>query len=240
MPPWVEREMVAEFLLDVGGAWRWVSGGGELAATGRVPATLREQSATEAAAVVAVVEEDLDAAPPREPSLPVQWVETDEELAVVCERLRLEDAVALDVETTFTRTLCLVQLGTRERIYLLDAMELVDLRPLGDLLGDPGVVKIIHNASFEKGVLRRHGIEIDNIVDTLALSRARYRGQEIEGGHKLGEVCQRELGIELDKTEQTSNWARRPLSRRQLAYAALDVEVLPPLWDRLQVQGRLL
>jgi ATP-dependent Lhr-like helicase len=237
MPAWVEREIVAEFLLDVGGAWRWVSGGGELAAAGRVPQTLRQAPAAELP--VAATVDDLDAAPPREPSLPVQWIGTDAELVVVCERLRLEDAVALDVETTFTRTLCLVQLGTREQIYLLDALELSDLGPLGQLLGDPGVVKIIHNASFEKGVLRRYGIEIANIVDTLKLSRARYARGEIDGGHKLGEVCMRELGIELDKTEQTSNWARRPLSRRQLAYAALDVEVLPPLWDRLQQQARM-
>ncbi|PRQ06619.1 DEAD/DEAH box helicase [Enhygromyxa salina] len=237
MPPWVEREMVAEFLLDVAGAWRWVSGGDELAERERVPAALRRIPAGDAAPVVTV--EDLDAAPPREPSLPVQWVDSDEALAVVCERLRLEEAVALDVETTFSRTLCLVQLGTREQIYVIDALQLTDLEPLGGLLGDPAVVKIIHNASFEKGVLRRHGIEISNIVDTLTLSRQRH-GRDLEGGHKLGEVCRRELGIELDKTEQTSNWARRPLSRRQLAYAALDVEVLPPLWDRLQRQGRLL
>ena len=26
MPPWVEREVVASYLLDVGGAWRWLSG----------------------------------------------------------------------------------------------------------------------------------------------------------------------------------------------------------------------
>jgi ATP-dependent Lhr-like helicase len=236
MPPWVEREMVAEFLLDVGGAWRWVSGSELAQSVARVPETLRSMPAGEVAPVVA---EDLDAAPPRLPSLPVQWIESHAELVVVCERLQLEEAVALDVETTFTRTLCLVQLGTRERIYLLDALELSDLGPLGLLLGDPGVVKIIHNASFEKGVLRRYGIEIANIVDTLTLSRDRHRGRAIEGGHKLGEVCQRELGIELDKSEQTSNWARRPLSRRQLAYAALDVEVLPALWDRLGRQGRL-
>ena len=53
-------------------------------------------------------------------------------------------------------------------------------------------------------------------------------------------VCERELGIELDKTEQTSDWSARPLSKRQMAYAALDVKVLPPLWDRLQMQGWLL
>ena len=243
MPAWIEREMVADFLLDVGGAWRWVSGGSAAARDhGRLPPTLQQMPAAEAIGEVSseaeAPSEDLDAPPPREPSLPVQWIASDAELALVCERLRNEDAVALDVETTFTRTLCLVQLGTREQIYLIDPMELSDLQPLGDLLGDPEVIKIIHNATFEKGVLRRHGIEITNIVDTLKLSRERH-GMAIEGGHKLGEVCRRELGIELDKSEQTSNWARRPLSRRQLAYAALDVEVLPPLWDRLQQQARL-
>lgn len=238
MPPWIEREMVADFLLDVAGAWRWVSGQDEVGALARVPASIRDQQPHEALPAVAV--EDLDAPPPREPSLPVEWIDADEDLAVVCARLAQEDAIALDVETTFSRTLCLVQLGTRERIYLLDALELTALDPLAALMEDPEVIKIIHNASFERSVLRRHGIDIVNIVDTLKLSRQRYAGQEIEGGHKLGEVCQRELGIELDKTEQTSNWARRPLSRRQLAYAALDVEVLPPLWDRLQSQARLL
>jgi hypothetical protein len=213
---------------------------GQLGEVERVPATLRRTPAEQVAPVPPVVIEDLHDPPPREPSLPVQWVDGEAELAVICERLRLEDAIALDVETTFSRTLCLVQLGTREQIYILDALELSDLAPLGKLLGDAGVIKIIHNASFEKGVLRRYGIEIANIVDTLALSRERYSGRVIDGGHKLGEVCQRELGIDLYKTEQTSNWARRPLSRRQLAYAALDVEVLPLLWDRLQTQGRLL
>ncbi len=156
----------------------------------------------------------------------------------MCERLRLEDCVALDVETTlYSRTLCLVQLGTRERTYVIDALELTCLTPLAALLGDPQLVKIIHNASFEKSVLARHQLEIVNIADTLALSRARYG--KIDGGHGLAAVCKRELGIELDKSEQTSDWTRRPLSRRQLAYAALDVEVLPALFDRLQVQAQL-
>lgn len=145
------------------------------------------------------------------------------------------------METTlYSRRLCLVQLGTREEIVIVDALQISDFEPLVALLGHVQVVKVIHNASFEKGVRAVHGVEIRNIADTLELSRAK-RGREIEGGHKLGSVCERELGIALDKSEQVSDWTRRPLSRRQLAYAALDVEVLLGLWDRLpvQVQGRV-
>ena len=45
-------------------------------------------------------------------------------------------------------------------------------------------------------------------------------------------VCERELGISLDKSSQTSNWSRRPLDADQLRYAALDAEVLLVLYDR--------
>ena len=237
MPPWVEREMVADYLLDVDGAWRWVSGV-EQSRFARVPAGFQRAPTSD------IRPErrgpDPNEPPPREPSLPVEFIYSDEELAEVCARLQHEDAVALDVETTIAhQRLCLVQLGTRERIYVVDALEITDFEPLAELLGDLGVIKLIHNASFEKRVLGQHGIEIRNVVDTVKLSRARYPDKRAKGDHTLATVCRRELGIELDKTEQRSDWARRPLSRRQKAYAALDVEVLPLLWDRLQTQGRL-
>ena len=237
MPPWVEREVVADYLLDVGGAWRWLTGAPKPGLQ-RVPAGAQRASEHELTPVA--VAEPLADTPPRVPSLPVRWIDSDLHLRDTCERLRQEDAVALDVETTlYSRRLCLVQLGTREEIFIIDAFQITELEPLAELLGDPQVVKIIHNATFEKGVLAPHGITIRNIADTLELSRAKH-GRDIEGGHKLGVVCERELGIELDKAEQTSDWSVRPLSKRQMAYAALDVEVLPPLWDRLQMQGRLL
>jgi ATP-dependent Lhr-like helicase len=234
MPPWVEREMVAAYLLDVAGAWHWLTG--RTSTLARVPA-----SAHTPALATPDIERKLDddSPPTRTPRLPVLLVRDDAALADVCARLRCEDALALDVETTLgSRTLCLVQLATREHIYILDPLELSSLDPLLRLLADPDVVKVIHNASFERQVLRRQGGQLVNVVDTLALSRARHG--TVEGGHSLAAVCRRELGIELDKREQTSDWMRRPLSDRQLAYAAMDVEVLLPLWDQLEWQGRLL
>jgi ribonuclease D len=46
-------------------------------------------------------------------------------------------------------------------------------------------------------------------------------------------VCERELGMVLDKSSQTSNWSQRPLDADQLKYAALDAEVLLALYERL-------
>ena len=59
-------------------------------------------------------------------------------------------------------------------------------------------------------------------------ARARHRGRHpgADLRHTLREVCRRDLGIEVDKAEQASDWARRPLSAAQVRYAALDVTAL--------------
>lgn len=122
-------------------------------------------------------------------------------------------------------------MASRDAVYLFDALELADLTRLGALVADGGVVKVIQNADFERGVLGRYGIALGNVVDTL--ERSRTLRSRATGGHSLKAVCARELGLELDKTEQMSDWRRRPLTPRQLAYAALDTEVLLELYDVL-------
>ena len=59
----------------------------------------------------------------------------------------------------------------------------------------------------------------------------RIRAEALDG-HTLAKVCERELGASLDKSQQTSDWSRRPLDSEQLQYAALDAEVLLTLHHR--------
>ena len=96
---------------------------------------------------------------------------------------------------------------------------------------------MIHNAPFERRILGEHGITIQNVFDTLKTSRTLF-GKSASGGHGLSAVCKRELGITIDKSEQTSNWAQRPLNESQLSYAAIDAEVLIDLYDTLERQGQ--
>ena len=49
----------------------------------------------------------------------------------------------------------------------------------------------------------------------------------------LRDACATWLGRRLDKSEQCSDWERRPLSRAQVAYAALDAAVLFALHDAM-------
>lgn len=159
------------------------------------------------------------------PALPIVWVRTAEALAELAQRLATAPTVALDVETTLAdQALCLVQLGTPEASYLIDPFTVGDLAPLARVLASPTVEKVIHNAQFERSVLGKLGIGIENVCDTLVLSRER-RGA-LGAGHSLRAVIRRELDLVVDKRCQTSDWARRPLTAAQEEYAALDVELL--------------
>ncbi len=161
----------------------------------------------------------------------VHWIDAPGPLLQACQELAEEPFIGLDVETTLTsQTLCLVQLASPASTFLVDALACRDLGALARLLRSPSVTKVIHNASFEKRILGASGIVIDPVFDTLAASRA-LCGRTVLGGHSLASVCERELGLLLDKSEQTSDWRKRPLSDRQLDYAALDAEVLVHLME---------
>jgi len=231
MPPWVEREVVASYLLDVGGAWRWLSGTTHTGA--RIPAGFRELSVDDQARVDRM-EMRVAAGPLRRDSArEIVWVRTIDELGSAVAELAGEPLIGLDVETTLAnRTLCLIQIATPARTYLIDALEATDLEPLHQVLQNAQTKKLIHNAAFEREVLGRHGFVIDSVIDTLSLSRQKY-GIDAEGGHSLRAVVWREFGLDLDKSQQVSDWRSRPLSKEQMEYAALDAEVLLGLFQRL-------
>jgi ATP-dependent helicase Lhr and Lhr-like helicase len=233
LPQEAEDRLLAERLLDVPGTLRFLATvrvGGE-----RIGAP-RKGLRVDIPAQPELVSPTLlpDAFPVYQARMPAAVVEDVGVLEAVCRELAEEPLLALDVETTLdTHDLCLVQLATPRRVVLIDPLAVPALEPLRGLLESSAITKVIHNASFERGVFARLGYALHNVFDTLRASRA-VRGRDALGGHSLPAVCERELGFTLDKSMQTSTWARRPLSREQLAYAAVDVEVLLPLHEKLR------
>jgi ATP-dependent Lhr-like helicase len=231
LPPEAEDRLLAERLLDVPGTLRFLSTvrvGGE-----RIGGTSGHRVDISAEMEWVHVPLVPGRVPTYQPRLPLLYVEDDAALAAICADLAREPVVALDVETTLdTHSLCLVQLATAKRVVIIDPLAVRSIEPLRPLLEGRSTLKVIHYSAFERGVFAGLGIQLENVFDTCAVSKA-VRGKDALGGHKLPSVCERELGVTIDKTEQTSSWARRPLSREQLAYAATDVEVLIALHAKL-------
>lgn len=160
------------------------------------------------------------------------------DIARVAESLRAEAAIGLDTETTgldpHTKRLRLLQLAAPHEAYIFDCFQLSPeaLRPILDLLASDRPIKIAHNAKFDAKFLMRHcGIRVGEVFDTYLASQLISAGDDSDR-HGLEPVVRRFLGVELDKTAQTSDWSQG-LSEQQLEYAARDAAVLLPLRERM-------
>jgi ribonuclease D len=87
---------------------------------------------------------------------------------------------------------------------------------------------ILHAASQDVACLREVGLDPPRIFDTEL--GARLAGLPRVG---LGAVVEELLGIHLAKEHSAADWSTRPLPQSWLVYAALDVELLPELRDKV-------
>ncbi len=87
---------------------------------------------------------------------------------------------------------------------------------------------ILHAASQDLACLREVGLDPQRIFDTEL--GARLAGIARVG---LGAVVEELLGIHLAKEHSAADWSTRPLPQSWLVYAALDVELLPELREKV-------
>ncbi len=176
---------------------------------------------------------------------PTRLITQSAELAELCERLRTEPFVTVDTEFMRERTywpeLCVVQLAGAQDVAVVDAQaEGMDLAPLGDLLADPAVVKVFHAARQDVEIfLLKFGAVPTPIFDTQIAAMVAGFGDQASYDSLVRAVA----GASIDKAHRFSDWAARPLSASQIAYAAGDVTHLRRIYlalrERLLKEGRL-
>lgn len=149
---------------------------------------------------------------------------------------RLQAATRLAVDTEFMRErtyypqLCLVQVATETDCVLVDPLAGLDLRPLLELLAEPGKLKILHAARQDLEVLLLAGGRVPQPVFDTQVAAA-LLGFAPQVGY--AELVARQLGHSIDKGQTRTDWSRRPLTPEQLAYAADDVHHLLQLHAEL-------
>ena len=160
---------------------------------------------------------------------------TDEQLAAYL----AADTIAVDTETMGLLPqrdrLCLVQLcDPQSRVSVIRIARGQREAPnLKQLLEAPNAVKVFHFARFDLTTLRYHlNIHVAPVFCTKIASKlARTYTQR----HGLKEAVKELAGVELDKTEQSSDWGNAEnLSDAQLRYAANDVLYLRVLREKLE------
>ncbi len=163
------------------------------------------------------------------PKLIASQLELDES----AEHISSESHLALDSESNsfyaYKPRTCLIQLSTEHGDYIIDPLVIEDLSPIGSILADPAVEKVIHAAENDLiGLRKDFKFRVRNIFDTAVACR-------LLGRKRLGlaGILFEEFGVQMDKKYQRCNWEKRPLSPEQLYYAQLDTRFLIRLRHRL-------
>jgi ribonuclease D len=143
-------------------------------------------------------------------------------------------------ERTYLPRLCLIQLAVPGRILLVDALPAGVREFLERLFRSDRRPKALHAARQDiEALLPLTGEPLAPVFDTQVA--AALLGFPSQVGY--AELVRQLLGVELAKGHARTDWAARPLSAEQLAYAADDVRYLGPvaeeLESRLVVAGRL-
>ena len=135
--------------------------------------------------------------------------------------------------------LCLIQLRneSNKKIYLIKFDKNVspaNSKNIKFLLEDKSLTKIFHYARFDMAVLKENlNINVRNVFCTKIASKLT---RTYSSKHGLKDLVKEILNVELDKTEQTSDWSQKKLTKQQIQYAMNDVIYLSDLKKNLEAK----
>ena len=176
-------------------------------------------------------------------------ITNQDELDSACGILAEAPYITIDTEFMRERTywpkLCLLQLARaagnwgEEAVFLIDPMADIDLEPVFTLMADTSTLKVFHAARQDIEIfVNLAGVVPIPIFDTQVAAMVCGYGDQV--GYET--LVKRIANAQLDKSSRFTDWARRPLSSKQLNYAAGDVThlrvVYESLGDQLEKSGR--
>ncbi|MCV0426344.1 MAG: ribonuclease D [Roseibium sp.] len=158
------------------------------------------------------------------------------DLADACRRLAAHDYVTVDTEflreTTFWPKLCVIQMAGPDMAFIVDALsEGLDLQPFFELMRDDSVTKVFHAARQDIEIIYHLGELIPApLFDTQVAAMVCGFGDSISYDQLIYKVT----GARIDKSSRFTDWARRPLTNKQLDYALADVTHLRDAYQFLK------
>lgn len=163
-------------------------------------------------------------------------VTDSESLAEICARLSEAPYITVDTEflreTTFWPKLCLIQMAGGDDEVIVDPLaEDIDLASFYDLMANENVVKVFHAARQDIEIIHHQaGVIPKPLFDTQVAAMVCGFGDSVGYENLIRQLT----GHQIDKTSRFTDWSRRPLSDKQLAYAMGDVTHLRVAYEKIK------
>jgi ribonuclease D len=157
----------------------------------------------------------------------IEWIDSNSGLQQMCQQLEPVHKLAVDTEfirtDTFYPKIALIQISDGQRCWLVDVLAIDDFAPLKALLESPDHQLIFHACAEDLEVLD-YALDIkpSQIFDTQIAAGIANIGYCMGYARLVDSLFE----VTLDKQETRSDWLARPLTQRQLDYAAVDVQYL--------------
>jgi ribonuclease D len=167
-----------------------------------------------------------------------QIVNQQQELTTICEHLKEQNRIAIDLEFDknyyrYGFNLCLMQIYDGTDCYLIDPLSSkLTIDTIFPVLESETVEKVAFAFGEDLRLLHTIGCFPKNVYDLdYAISLLNYSPASLT--NHLKNI----LDIETGKSSQMSNWYDRPLSQQQTQYASEDVLYLFSLHDHLRKEA---
>jgi DNA polymerase-1 len=157
-----------------------------------------------------------------------------EEIEFAYQKLSAATNLGCDTETSGLSArrgrLLSVQFSDGAFSVLIPTSESVALGKLAEILENPAITKIFHNAKFDLEFLRENGYHTQNIFDTMLAEKVLTRGANQSSS--LAETLYRYFAVDLDKSHRATftnkSW-NGVWTPELVEYALSDVVYLPEL-----------
>lgn len=165
---------------------------------------------------------------------PINEVYTTSFFEKIIKEIQKFKSIAVDFEYDpnyrYIDRLCLIQISTRKKIYLIDPLApRLDIQLIKTIFEDPNLEKVFHDARQDIILLKKaYSISIRNLFDTSVA--ARYLGFT-QPSLKL--LLHKFFNVNISKQQSRADWSIRPLTKEMKKYAINDVKYLLEIRDRL-------
>jgi ribonuclease D len=159
-------------------------------------------------------------------------------LKAFCDRVANADFITVDTEfirdKTYWPVLCLIQIGGPDEAWAIDALaDGIDLSPVFALLEKPNLLKVFHAARQDFEIFHHMTGKVPApVFDTQVSAMVCGFGEQVAYDTLASKLAK----ARIDKTMRFTDWARRPLSDKQIDYALADVTHLRVVYEKLRAR----